>query len=116
MPTPFVLEVISGDRSEVDVREDITGPTRHIKDVLKVNSTTLVAVWLAADLELDRTNASDGDPLLACYGEDISVEWRETFEPVFVDGNVHVRSRREDPVIAGRLLWSMVVRAWKLRK
>ena len=37
---------------------------------------------------------------MTCYCEDVSVERCEALEPVFVDGDVYVRGRREYPIIA----------------
>ena len=71
-----------------------------------------MAVGLASNLELDRTNTSDRNLLLTCYSEDIAVEGREGLEPGFVNGNVDVGGRREYPIVAGRLSRSWLLALW----
>ena len=75
------------------IREDITEPTRNIEDVLECHQTTLMAVGLASDLELDRTDTSNRNLFLTRYCEDIAVEGSESLEPGLVNSDVDVGSR-----------------------
>lgn len=79
-------------RVEIRIGEDIADPTRYIEHIVQRNDAALVVVRLASDLEVDCSDTSDGDLLLAGYGEDIGIEWGESLEPILVDGNVNVAS------------------------
>lgn len=50
---PFVFEVILRIGIEVNIGEYVAGPARHVENIFEMDDTALVAVRLAANLEVD---------------------------------------------------------------
>lgn len=75
-----------------------------MKDVFQSEAVTVSVSWLPSNFDDDSSNAEDRSLTLVSKSKDIRFGWSVSLETSMVCGDMNVRGRREDPIIASTVV------------